>query len=190
MVSIIVRDDLLLRSFQPEDAPDLFRVIDASRQHLRPWLNWVDGTTKTEHCLQFIHFTRQQQHDQQGMVLGIFLQSQLIGEIGMNQWDHSLKKAQIGYWLVPEQEGKGILQQCLIRFLDFLFEKVGLNKLEIQFIPTNKRSARVAERLGFKVEGLLRQSYLRHGMLDDLVITGMLRSEWQQIRPTKIPLPG
>lgn len=171
-----------MRTFAPEDAAELFRAIDTSRQHLRPWLNWVDGATKPEHSLQFIHFMTQQQQDQRGLVLGIFQGSEIIGEVGMNQWDHTLQKAQVGYWVVEQWQGKGLLQECLRRFLDFLFDKVGLNKVEIQFIPANVRSARVAQRLGFVVEGCLRQSYLRHGLLDDLVITGMLRADWSRLR--------
>jgi len=45
-------------------------------------------------------------------------------------------------------------------------------------MPSNKRSAAIAARLGFKVEGIIRQSYYMNGRLDDLVITGLLRSEW------------
>ena len=65
-----------------------------------------------------------------------------------------------------------------MRFVDFLFNKVSLNKIEIRFIPHNTRSAKVAERLGCKVEGILRQSYLKDGKLEDLVVTGLLKSEW------------
>jgi RimJ/RimL family protein N-acetyltransferase len=45
-------------------------------------------------------------------------------------------------------------------------------------MPSNKRSAKVAERLGCKVEGVIRQSYFMNGRLDDLVITGLLKTEW------------
>ena len=65
---------------------------------------------------------------------------------------------------------------------DFLFDNVGLNKVELHFIQHNIRSAKVAERIGCKIEGLLRQSYLRHGQLEDLVIAGLLRSDWMQQR--------
>jgi ribosomal-protein-serine acetyltransferase len=178
MVSILIEDDILLRSLQLEDAPELFRAINASREHLRPWLNWIDSNTKPEHALQFIEHCVQEQDSQSGLVLGIFKNRQIIGEIGMHQWDHSLRKAQVGYWMSEEYAGKGILSKGLLRFLDFLYKKLDLNKVEIHFSPQNKASAKVAERLGFKVEGLLRQSYLRNGILEDLIVTGQLKSEW------------
>ncbi|RYE19909.1 MAG: N-acetyltransferase [Sphingobacteriales bacterium] len=178
MVSILIDDDLILRSFTPEDAPSLFRAVDESRAHLRPWLRWVDATTKQEHIQQFIQRTMQQLNDQRALELGIVLNREIIGGLGMHEWDHMHKKAQVGYWIRKEHEGKGIVTRCLNRFLDFLFEKPGLNKIEIQFVPGNKRSAAIAQKLGFKIEGVLRQSYSMNGKLDDLVITGMLKNEW------------
>ena len=115
MVSILIDNHLLLRSFQPDDAPALFKAVDESRAHLRPWLRWVDATTKQEHIQQFIHRTQQQQHNQEAMELGIFLDREIIGGIGMHEWDHMLKKAQLGYWIKKEYEGKGVVMKCLCR---------------------------------------------------------------------------
>ena len=97
----------------------------------------------------------------------------------MHHWEQSTKRAQLGYWISEKWEGKGIMNTCLSRFVDFLFEKIGLNKIEIHFVPANKRSAKVATRLGAKVEGVLRQCCLRHGQIEDIVITGILKSEWK-----------
>jgi ribosomal-protein-serine acetyltransferase len=181
MVSILIDDELLLRTFTLEDAGLLFDAVEKSRKHLRPWLTWVDTTTKQEHCSQFIQQTLQWQENQEGLVLGIFRNRKLVGEVGLHHWDHKLRKGQIGYWVAKEFEGQGIVNKCLTRFIDFLFNKVSLNKIEIHFIPQNTRSAKVAERLGCKVEGILRQSYLKDAKLEDLVVTGLLKSEWKAV---------
>lgn len=178
MVSILIDDDILLRSYQQEDAPGLFVAVNKSRKHLHTWLDWIDKTTKPEHSQQFIQRSLEQINSQEGIALGIFYKQEIIGGIGMHHWDHDIKKAQIGYWIAADFEGKAIINKCLTRFISFLFEKVGLNKIEIHFMPANKRSAKVAERLGCKIEGALRQSCLRHGKLEDLIIAGLLKSEW------------
>jgi ribosomal-protein-serine acetyltransferase len=178
MVSILIDENLLLRSFQADDAASLFKTIDESRTHLRPWLRWVDATTKQEHIQQFIQRTLVQLNNQEALELGIVYNRQIIGGIGMHDWNHMLKKAQIGYWIKQEYEGKGMMSRCVQRFIDFLFEKPGLNKIEIHFMPGNSRSAAMAQRLGFKIEGVIRQSYFMNGRLEDLVITGLLKSEW------------
>lgn len=183
MVSILIDEHLLLRSFQPDDAPALFRAVDEDRMHLRPWLRWVDVTTKQEHIMQFIQRAQQQLHNQEALELGIVYDRRIIGGIGMHDWDHMLKKAQVGYWISKDFEGKGIVHRCLMHFIDFLFDKPGLNKIEIHFMPGNKRSSALAERLGFKIEGVIRQSYFMNGRLEDLVITGLLKTEWTPLPP-------
>lgn len=179
MVSILVDDDIQMRSYTPDDAAELFRCIQASRQHLRPFLSWVDTTTKPEHSLQFIQNTLVQQNNQEALALGIFRQRELIGGIGMHQWDHYLRKAQVGYWLAKDYEGQGIMCRCAIRFIDFLFDKLDLNKIEMHLLPHNTRSAALTQKLGAKVEGVLRQSIKVNGKLEDVVVTGILRSEWK-----------
>lgn len=178
MVTIPVNEHLLLRTFKNEDAPELFAVVDADRAHLRPWLSWIDATTKEEHTRAFIEEGLAMLHHQRGLATGIFLQEKIIGGIGLYQWDHQLKKASLGYWIRKEYEGKGLLSQCLKHFIDFIFTTLGLNKIEIHFIPSNKRSAAIAEKLNAKIEGVLRESYLIHGKLEDMVIAGILKREW------------
>ena len=106
----------------------------------------------------------------------------MIGGIGMHDWDHYLNRAQIGYWMVPALQGKGIMQECASRFISFLFEKLKLNKVEIHYLPANTRSAALAARLGAQVEGIIRHSVMVHGKPEDLVISGILRSEWTPAR--------
>lgn len=179
MVSILIDDELLLRTLQPSDANDLFDVVEASRTHLRPWMPWVDMNTRAEHTLQFIQQSIVSQHNQSAMALGIMYQGKMIGSMGMHDWDHTLNKAQLGYWISKDFEGRGIINNCLKGFIGFLFGKVGLNKIEIQFVVSNRRSAAVAERLKFKIEGIIRQSYLLNGVYHDVVVTGMLKTEWK-----------
>ncbi len=184
MVSIIIDNDITLRSFATDDAEALFNKVNESRFHLSPWLDWINNTTKVEHSLKYIQDSLYELEMQEALHLGVFLNNKIIGGIGMHNWDKKTKRAQIGYWIGKEYEGKGIIYKCLIRFIDFLFDKIGLNKIEIHFVPGNIRSVRVSERLGFKIEGIIRQSLQRNGFIEDHVITGLLKSEWQTIKHT------
>lgn len=178
MVSILIDDELLLRSLEPSDAQELFIAVNESREHLSPWFPWVTMTTKPEHSLQFIQQSMTLLDNQEGIVLGIMHNRKLIGSMGMHNWNHDLKKAQLGYWISKDFENRGIIHVCLKSFIDFLFAKTGLNKIEIHFMVANERSAAVAKRLGFKIEGVIRQSYIIHGAYHDVVVTGLLKTEW------------
>lgn len=178
MASITVDNNILLRTYTVDDAPQLFEVINTSRQHLHPWLTWVDKTTKPEHSVQFIQQSLHQLNMQEALALGIFYNGKIIGGVGMHNWDLNTKRAQVGYWISKEYEGRGIVINSLKPFASFLFDKIGLNKIEIHFEPANKRSAKVASALGCKIEGVIRQSIMRNGMPEDIVVTGLLKSEW------------
>ena len=180
MLSLRVSPEIVLRTYSEEDARELFDVVNENRGHLRPWLIWVDATLKEAHSLEYIRAARQEQYEQRSMAMGIFQNDQLIGGIGMHHWDPRLKKAQIGYWLAAYACGKGIMQQCSMHFIHYLFTQLGLNKIELQYLPANVRSASVAKRLGFTTEGILRDSFLMNGVLQDVVITGLLQREWKR----------
>ena len=187
MASIVVDDHIMLRAYEVAEAQELFDAVNRSRKHLNPWLDWVSKTTKPEHSLQFIQQSMDELHAQKALALGIFYDDKIIGGIGMHDWDHEVQMAQIGYWLAQEHEGKGIISRSMQQFVAFLFDKTGLNKIEIRFVQANKRSAKVAARMGFKIEGVIRQSVMRNGMPEDMVVTGLLKSEWE---PLPGPLPG
>ena len=174
---IQVSEVLILRNYVEEDAAELFATVNENRAHLRPWLLWVDGTQKEENSLEYIRAARQEQYDQQSIAFGIFKNGKLIGGIGMHLWDQRLRKAQMGYWIVKAEEGKGLLSLCAKVFLDYLFDQLQLNKVELHYLPGNNRSGAVAERLGFTVEGVMRDSFLMNGAFHDLVIAGLLKRE-------------
>lgn len=180
MATIQIDGKLLLRPYELTDASALFAAIDRERSRLGLWLPWVASTTRQEHSLEFIRLSHQQIQDQQALPLGIFYDGELIGGVGMHEWSHKTKLAQVGYWISGGHEGKGIVSASISALLSYLFKGVGLNKAEIRFVVANARSASVAHRLGFTTEGILRQATLRNGMLEDLVVTGMLKTEWLQ----------
>lgn len=178
-MTIRVDDHLLLRSYQPEDAATLFGCVAADRAYLREFLPWVDLTLKEADSATFISVSMDQERDQKGLAMGIFLDEILIGGIGMHEWNHHLKKCQIGYWLAAGQQGNGYMYRSATAFLNFLFGQLGMNKVEIHFLPYNTRSGSLAEKLGGKVEGVLRHNYKSNGSFEDTVVVGILSSEWK-----------
>ncbi len=180
-MTIHVEEHLLLRTYQPYDAQELFACVDKNRAHLREFLPWVNMTLKPEHSLNFIQNMLVRETAQQGIAMGIFLDEMLIGGIGMHEWDHMLRKVQIGYWLAKDAEGKGYMLHSARAFISFLFDRLVLNKIEIHFIPYNTRSSELTKKLGAKVEGVLRDSVLFNGALEDVVVTGILKKEWSSV---------
>jgi ribosomal-protein-alanine N-acetyltransferase len=70
-----------------------------------------------------------------------------------------VSSAVIGYWVVPEVAGKGITPTAVALVSDYLFNVVGLHRIEIDIRPENSASLRVVQKLGFRYEGL-KQRYI------------------------------
>lgn len=177
-MELSVNERLLLRTYSAGDAPALSALINLSRGQLQQWLPWVAHIRTEADALYFIRKTKQQQATQSGITMAIFRDGLLAGGITMQYWDHELQSARLGFWIGKPYEGQGLVSEALTRFIDFLFGHTAIQKLEIRFVPENKRSAAVATRMGFRPEGVLRHSYRHNGRATDLVVTGLLRTEW------------
>lgn len=179
MIQFTVSDELRMRTYLREDAGILFKAANDNRAYLRPWISWIDRVHNEADALELIQQGLIQLERQEALILAIFKNEELVGGMGMHAWNHDLKKAEIGYWLCEKETGKGMITLVAKVFLKYLFQEVALNKVELCHLPANTRSAAVASRLGFQVEGVLRESFLLHGRLQDIVLQGLLKREWQ-----------
>jgi ribosomal-protein-serine acetyltransferase len=182
VLTLHVDDDLDMRLLEPPHAVALFELIERNRPHLRAWLPWLDGTRSARDTRRFIREAREGFKDLLMVQMGIWAGEELVGAIGINRMDIANRRAQIGYWLSRDHEGKGIVTRCCERLIRYGFEQLDLNKIEIRCEPGNERSAAIPERLGFVREGVLREAQWINGRFVDLVVYGMLAREWMARR--------
>lgn len=112
-----------------------------------------------------------------------------IGSLGYYKWDRSRSyQAEMGYDLAKEHWGKGIMTEAMKAVIDFGFERMELNRIEVYIMPRNRRSVKLVKRLGFKKEGLLRQRYFdEFGNFTDDILFSMLRVDWKALSSRKSP---
>jgi ribosomal-protein-alanine N-acetyltransferase len=86
--------------------------------------------------------------------------NRMVGQMNVSgiSWG-SLCSAHIGYWVDERVAGRGIIPTALALAVDHCFQAVGLHRVEVNIRPENAPSRRVAEKLGFREEGL-RRAYL------------------------------
>ena len=114
-----------------------------------------------------------------GFQLGIWLGGELVGGTGLNYIFQQFRCTEIGYWLGVEYEGRGVMTKACRWLCGYLFEELNLGRIEIRCAETNAKSRAIPERLGFTLEGKLRQmGYTREGLTDYLVY-GLLQEEWR-----------
>ena len=89
----------------------------------------------------------------------------LAGSIGIINIDGH--KAEIGYWIKAEHAGKGIMTEVIGLVSDYAFKKLNLKRLFAPVLTHNKSSAKVLEKNGFAMEGVLKSFYLKEGKYID-----------------------
>jgi len=178
MRDLYVNETVTLRLLKTEDAQSLYEQVCASQEHLFPFMPWVGNYTSAAAAQKFIEQKLKDLERQKGLAMGIFLNQNLIGVIGIERWDHYLKVAEIGYWLTKTETNKGIMFKALKTFLGHIFHTLKLEKVEIRCLPENERSIYLAKKLGARQEGVLRHAFKINGQVNALVVLGILKSEW------------
>lgn len=169
---------LLIRAPLWEDGPMVNEAIRESMDELRPWMPWARSIPTLEESEINIRRARLQFLDRSDLRLLLFLKEtgQLIGSSGLHRIDWESRKFEIGYWLRTSFGNKGYMTEAVEAITNYAVQELQANRIEIRCDGRNMRSARVAERLGFTLEGILRQEKcVEDGTLRDTMIFSKVR---------------
>jgi len=100
-----------------------------------------------------------------------------IGACGLSSLEREHRKAEIGFWLLPEYWGKGYIPEAARAVTDYAFDELDLNRIEAIVEGGNTASEKVLQKLGFTCEGRLRERELKAGQFIDLVYYGLLKKD-------------
>jgi len=89
-----------------------------------------------------------------------------LGHIGVNDIDHVIRVARVGYWVLPEARGRQVATRSLALAGRWAFDGLGVHRLELGHALGHDASCRVAERCGFPYEGTLRGAMFEAGRQD------------------------
>lgn len=105
----------------------------------------------------------------------------LIGSIGLFPPRDGFGEA--GYWTVAAARGQGFTAEALGVLTDWALRELGLRRVELVVDPDNTGSRRVAERAGFRAEGMVRQRFLHRGEPSDVVLYARLADDQPRAAP-------
>ena len=90
--------------------------------------------------------------------------------------------AQLAYVLHPEYWGHGYAKEALLPLLEVGFTQFGLRRITAMVAYENKRSAKVLEALGFRLEGICKEAMkLSDGIYHDMMLYAILKKEWRKL---------
>jgi ribosomal-protein-serine acetyltransferase len=177
MLRFELRSGCYLRLFEESDAEELERVIAANRVYLAKWLAWANETGG-EAWLEFIRRTREKVGANDGFVAAIIDGDAIVGWVGFDHIDWDSRSTSIGYWLARDRQGRGIMTEAVAALTAYAFDVWKLNRVEIRVAVGNQRSAAIAQRLGFRDEGILRQRERHDDSVKETVVYSILAREW------------
>lgn len=178
MFSYKIDDKIELRLLEERHAEEVFSLLDQNRSHLQAELTWLDDQFSLDDAKEYIRAGLERFAANNGLRAGIWLQDNLAGIVSLHNLVRVERKASLGYWLGASFQGQGLVTKACRILIDHSFGELNLHRLEIQCAPDNHRSRKIAERLGFTQEVVLRQSWWLRGRFVDEVVYGLLASEW------------
>lgn len=81
----------------------------------------------------------------------------------------------LGYSIDGEYQGEGLMFEALSGLLPLMFSKFGLHRVMANYMPRNKRSAKLLARLGFEKEGFAKEYLKIAGVWEDHVLTSLIK---------------
>ena len=156
----------------------MFSLIDQDRAYLRQWLPWVDSTETEDDSAAFIRSALEQFASGEGITAGVWHERRFAGVIGTHRINRLYRKVELGYWLGESFQGNGIMTDSARAMVTHLFDERAVNRVEICCAVGNHKSIAIPRRLGFTLEGTLREAEFSSGQHHDLMVFAMLRREW------------
>jgi RimJ/RimL family protein N-acetyltransferase len=177
-----------LRHLEESDIPALFAIF-SDPQVMRYWSSPpMQSLTEASHLWWEIQEGfRSRRLFQWGIVSRET--AELLGTCTLFHVDLVHRHAEIGFACARAHWGKGLAREAVSTVIEFAFTSLDLHRFEADADPRNENSLRLLERLGFRHEGCLRERYIVSGEIQDAVLLGLLRSEWdrspERPRPAK-----
>ena len=189
---VLTTPRLRLRLLGPDDTAAVTTYLVRNREHFSRAGPRVDDAYFT-HEYQQTRLTRELEMMDEGTLvrLWVFLRDGAanagpIGDISLSHIIHGVMfSCFLGYKIDSEHAGKGYMTEALGRAVEFAFENLGLHRVEANIMPSNIRSQRVVERLGFSREGYSRSYLLINGVWEDHLRYTRLNDAWTASSPSR-----
>ena len=171
---------LCIRCWNPGDAAALKTAVEASREHLNPWMPWAHEETSLQDQIDRLRQVRAQFDQGQDFTFGIFNrdESLVLGSTGLHTRLGSHAR-EIGYWVHVDHVGKGYATETAAALTKVAFELEGLDRVEIHCDPANLGSAAIPKKLGYTLEATLaRRTHWPNGKVEDSMIWTLFAADY------------
>jgi RimJ/RimL family protein N-acetyltransferase len=150
---------LLIRPPRLGDGAAVNGAVRESFNELQPWMPWAEEIPSVEQSEIFARESAARFARREDLPMLLFERSsgELLGASGLHRIDWSVPAFEVGYWCRTSRTGRGYISEAVRGICKMAFTSLSARRFEARMDDTNERSWRIAERLGFTLEGILRQ---------------------------------
>lgn len=168
--------NVLIRKWEAADAKDLAKAL-CNKKVLDNLRDGLPYPYTEKDALDYISAMRAA-NPNDTFAFAIVYDGQIVGSIGAFRKDNIHgKTAELGYYLAEEHWGKGIMTQAVKLVCDFIFANSDIIRIFSEPFARNIGSCRVLEKVGFSLEGVLRSNAVKNGVVEDMRLYSLLRTD-------------
>lgn len=185
----LTTERLILKRFGKRDAEPLLAAVHASLPELSQWMPWAHSQYGRDDAAGFVRDSQMSWKEGRAYDFAIRRPEATERHLGnVSIWSVSRlgRVAEIGYWTRTEDTACGIATEVTGRMLRVGFDDLNMHKINLRIAVGNKHSERVAEKLGFTREGVLREELMIQSKWVDHTLFSLLESEWRAARKQPI----
>ena len=176
--SLVVDNQLSLSILSLSDAKEVFKLVDENRIYLRKTLPWLDEVNSLDEQISYISHCISDYELYKGIMYSVSSDGDIIGTIALNSIDYENRSCGVGYWVSEEFAGKGIATRCCSRLIDHCFNDLNLHRFVLEAAIENIASCRVAEKLGLRLEGVIKDREWLYDRFLDANLYAVTKPEW------------
>lgn len=180
--SEILGKRIKLRRYAPIDAREVHAAVEESRKELSVIFDWLTHPNWTIEERQASIVRGQSEwllRTELSYGIRDVKTDLYLGDIGFSSPDWKVRRFEIGYWLRTSAVGKGYATEAASLLCDLAFHLFQARRVFIRCDAENGRSAAIPRRLGFELEGILRnERLLPDGTPSDVMVFGMTPDRW------------
>ena len=181
MRSIRLSDTITLKRIKLSDTRIIHESIDQNRDFLKKWLPFIAYIHKIEDTKLFISILLEKKGPEQSETFTIWHKDNFAGLIGFKDPDIINHRTEIGYWLIPGMQGKGIMTEATKALTNYAFKHLNMNRIQIRCGVGNIKSSAIPKRLGYQLESIEREGEFHLNHYIDLEVYTLLKKEWSKI---------
>lgn len=153
---------------------DFIKLFKSNKLQLTRWYNWSDKPIDAAYFTNLIEQSLFEYACGTAVQCGVSFKGELIGYVGLCHINPELAKAELNFLISQDFQGRGIMTKTCHKMIEYAFEFLKLEKLEISIATDNINCRKICESLNFELEGILRHADNLDGKVVDHARYGLL----------------